>query len=81
MTSESPSLDKIGQIALTINSVDEAIQFYRDALEMQLIFSLERMAFFDFGSVRLMLSLSEADGPRGGSVIYSTVPDITKAFA
>ena len=81
MTSESPGLDNIGQIALTIDSVDESLRFYGDTLGMNLVFSFDRMAFLDCGSVRLMLSLPEADGPRGGSVAYFSVPDITEAFA
>ena len=47
MTKENPGLDNIGQIALTIDSVDEALRFYRDSLGMKLIFSFERMALFD----------------------------------
>ena len=81
MTSESPGLDNIGQIALTIDSVDESLRFYGDTLGMKLIFSFDRMAFLDCGSVGLMLSLPEADGTRGGSVVYFSVPDITEAFA
>ena len=61
-------LAQIGQVALRIHDVDGAIKFYRDALGMKFLFSTGTMAFFDCGSVRLMLSMPERAGIRPAGV-------------
>src|SRR4030095_14164508 len=74
----SPGLERIGQISINVHDVPRAVRFYRDTLELRLLFEAPpKMAFFDSGGVRLMLSLPEKpefDHP--GSVLYFKVPDI-----
>ena len=54
------SLDRVGQIAVTVHDLDRAVAFYRDVLGMKLLFQVPpKMAFFDCGGIRLMLSLPE----------------------
>ena len=81
MTTGPFGLSKIGQIAVVVHDVPKAVAYYRDVLGMRLLFEIPpKMAFFDCGGIRLMLSLPEAaeyDHP--GSVIYYTVPDIQEA--
>ena len=76
------SIQKIGQIALNAKNIPAATAFYRDVLGLKLLFSVgDRMAFFDCGGVRLMLSLPsspELDHP--SSILYFQVPDIVAAF-
>ena len=80
-TDEKLSLSTIGQIALGVQDVDRAVEFYVRRLGMKLLFKLEKMAFFDCGGVRLMLSVPERPGqPRPGSVIYYKVADINASF-
>ena len=72
-------LSAIGQIAITVTDVPRAVQFYRDALGMKLLFQMPGMAFFDCGGIRLMLSPSE-HGEQYSSIVYYKVPDIQQAF-
>ena len=75
------TLTRIGQIAINVHDVDRAVNFYRDVLGLKFLFRAgEKMAFFDCGGVRLMLSLpetSEYDHP--GSILYYQVADIRAA--
>jgi methylmalonyl-CoA/ethylmalonyl-CoA epimerase len=74
------SLSQIGQVAVTVTNIGEAVQFYRDTLGMKYMFQTPTMAFFDCGGVRLMLSLPE--GPAtGNSVIYYKIADIQDAHS
>lgn len=80
-TTASFALQQIGQIALTVDDVDRAVTFYRDSLGIPFLFQVPKMAFFDCGGVRLMLSLAEKPGyDRSGSVLYYKVPNIQEAF-
>ena len=70
------------RLALTVERYDEAVAFYRDALGMRLLFQVPpKMAFFDAGGIRLMLSLPETpefDHP--GSILYYQVDDIKAKY-
>ena len=69
---------RIGQIAIIIHDVPRAVRFYRDVLGLRFLFEAPpKMAFFDCGGVRLMLSLPETrelDHP--SSILYFRVSDI-----
>ena len=77
----SPGIERIGQISINVHDVATAVRFYRDTLELKLLFEVPpKMAFFDCGGVRLMLSLPEKpefDHP--GSILYFKVSDIHAA--
>ena len=83
MTTESRfGLDRIGQIAVNVKDLDRATAFYRDVLGMRPLFQIPKLAFFDCGGIRLMLSLPEKpelDHP--GSILYYKVDDIKAAHA
>ncbi len=83
MTAESRfGLDRIGQIAVNVKDLDRATAFYRDVLGMRPLFQVPKLAFFDCGGIRLMLSLPEKpefDHP--GSILYYKVDDIKAAHA
>ena len=72
----------IGQIAVNIHDLDRAVAFYRDTLGMRLLFQVPpKMAFFDCGGVRLMLSLpEEAEYDHPGSILYYKVGDIQGTY-
>lgn len=76
-------LGAIGQIAMNAHDIPRAVQFYRDALGMRLLFEAPpKMAFFDCAGVRLMLSLPETpEYDHAGSVLYFRVDDIEQAYA
>jgi predicted enzyme related to lactoylglutathione lyase len=76
-------LSQIGQIALTIHDLERAVAFYRDTLGMRLLFQAPpKMAFFDCGGIRLMLSLPEdPEFDHPSSILYYKVNDIHAAHA
>lgn len=83
MQGEAPvQLGEIGQIAITAYNVERAADFYRDTLGMQELFRMEKMAFLQCGSVRLMLTEPESEEYRHpASILYYRVPDVEQAHA
>lgn len=74
-------LSKIGQIAINIQNVERAVEFYRDKLKMKHLFTFPGLAFFDCNGTRLMLGLPEKpefDHP--SSVLYFKVDDIQVGY-
>ena len=74
-------LETVGQIALTVTDLARATAFYRDILGMRFLFDAGSMAFFQCGSVRLMLGTAETEGPIGGMTLYYKVKDISGVCA
>ncbi|MEO6193312.1 MAG: VOC family protein [Thermoanaerobaculia bacterium] len=72
------SLSQIGQISVIVHDLDRAVAFYRDVLGMKFLFQAPpKLAFFDCGGIRLMLSLpEEAEFDHPGSILYYKVDDI-----
>jgi methylmalonyl-CoA/ethylmalonyl-CoA epimerase len=83
MAAISPS--RIKQIAVPVNSVDEAKTFYRDVLGLRHLFDAPpALSFFDCGGIRLMLAGPAAHGADGDTqhpVLYYDVVDIKTAHA
>jgi predicted enzyme related to lactoylglutathione lyase len=70
-------LSRIHQLSMRALDVDRAVRFYRDALGLPFLFAAPpRMAFFDCGGVRLMLSTPEPDFDHPGSAVYFAADDI-----
>ena len=70
-------LSRIHQISMRAHDVDRAVRFYRDTLGLPFLFAAPpRLAFFDCGGVRLMLSTPEPAFDHPGSVLYFAVDDI-----
>jgi methylmalonyl-CoA/ethylmalonyl-CoA epimerase len=75
-------LKTIGQIAIIVRDLDQAVAFYRDVLGMQFLFQAPNLAFFDCGGVRIMLGPAETpefDHP--GSILYFKVEDLDAAYS
>ena len=78
---ETNVIQKIGQIGVPVKNVENAIEFYKEVLGLSLLFSTERMAFFECNGQRLLLSLPEKNEfANSSSVIYFQVEDIKKTF-
>jgi methylmalonyl-CoA/ethylmalonyl-CoA epimerase len=73
------AITTIGQIALTVTNLARAVTFYRDTLGLTFLFEAPKMAFFDCGEVRLMLSTSETPESTYSSIIYYKTDDIETA--
>ena len=75
------AITQIGQIAINVHDTNRAVEFYRDTLGLKLLFTAGRLAFFDCGGVRLMLTPPERpefDHP--ASILYFKVADIQAAY-
>jgi len=76
--SEASGIIGIGQIARTVGDVRRAEAWYRDTLGLPHLYTFGKLAFFDCGGTRLMLS--EAEGTVAPeSIVYLRVPDINAA--
>ena len=75
-------LAQIGQIAVPVGDLEQAIAFYRDTLGMRFLFQAPPgLAFFDCAGVRLMLDVpAKAQAESHSSAIYYKVPDLQAAF-
>lgn len=80
-TSPFTGLNEIGQVAVSVEDLERAADFYRDRLGMKFLFTVPNMAFFDCGGVRLMLAVQEeGEGSESGSsILYFRVQDIQAA--
>jgi methylmalonyl-CoA/ethylmalonyl-CoA epimerase len=82
---EAVSLSRIKQIAIPVNSVDEAKVFYRDTLGLRHLFDAPpALSFFDCGGVQLMLAGPAAQGKDGNqqhAVLFYDVSDIKTTHA
>lgn len=75
------NLDKIGQIAITVDDLARAKNFYQNTLGMKHLFDAGNLSFFQCGEIRLMLDKLEDPGPRGGTILYYKVNDIQATCA
>lgn len=75
------NLISINQIGIPVKDINRAILFYKDLLELPLLFNTDTMAFFDCDGIRLMLSLPEKKQfTNASSVLYFQVDDITQSY-
>lgn len=74
-------IQQIKQIYIPVQELDRAVRFYRDVLELPLLFQAGTLAFFDCGGVRLMLSFPEnEDFAKASPILYLSVASIDDAF-
>jgi catechol 2,3-dioxygenase-like lactoylglutathione lyase family enzyme len=73
-----PAISKLGQVARTVRDIAESEAWYRDVLGLTHLFTVDRLAFFDCGGTRIMLSQNETLQP-SESLLYFRVPDIDAA--
>jgi methylmalonyl-CoA/ethylmalonyl-CoA epimerase len=86
-TQQAVHLDTIGQIAITVLDLARSRKFYQNVLGMKLLFDAGQMAFFQCGTIRLMLGASEKESetepPSSPSttILYFKVEDIRATHA
>ena len=75
-------LSEIGQVTNVVHDIDRAVKFYRDALGIPFLFQAPpNLAFFQCGSIRLMLSPPEnPEQDHPGSFLYFSVKDIEAVY-
>ncbi|MFJ8064980.1 VOC family protein [Psychrobacillus sp. NPDC096426] len=68
---------KIGQIAVNVENVDRAVEFYQKVIGLPLLFETTGLAFFQCEDTRLLLSRPEKEEfDHKSSVIYFKVNDL-----
>lgn len=74
-------IQKVGQIAIPVKNLDQAVNFYKEKLGLPLLFTSNGLAFFDCNGIRLLLSVPETEEfARSSSVIYFQVDNIKGAY-
>ncbi|MGE7202606.1 VOC family protein [Bacillus haynesii] len=74
-------IEKVGQIGLPVQDLERASAFYQDVLGLSLLFRTDRVAFFECGGLRLLLSLPEKDEfAHASSIIYFQVEDLPAVY-
>lgn len=78
MRTPSTVITRLGQVAIPAADLARAIAFYRDVLGLRLLFEAPpKLAFFDCGGVRLMISEPEGGTAfQPGSILYYVVDDL-----
>lgn len=74
------NLEKIAQIAITVDDLARAKDFYQSTLGMKFLFEAGQLAFFKCSDIRLMLTTPEKPEPRGGIILYYQVDDIHATY-
>ena len=74
---EGDMIGRIGQIARSVKSIEQAKEWYKNTLGLPYLYSFGNLAFFDCGGVRLFLS--EGDGASADSILYFHVDDVRVA--
>jgi DNA-binding CsgD family transcriptional regulator/predicted enzyme related to lactoylglutathione lyase len=72
------ALGPIGQISRSVRNIKEAQTWYSEALGIPHLYTFGKLAFFNCGGTRLMLT-EEAGPAASESVLYLRVPDIAAA--
>ena len=77
----SQHINSIGQIAIAISDLNKSVDFYKNILQLELLFEVPPgLAFFNCGGTRLMLTtLQGEEKDHHTSVIYYKVDDIKAA--
>ena len=73
-------LGPIGQISRTVGDIDAACAWYGGILGLPHLYTFGKLAFFDCGGTRLLLS-AESTAPGPESILYLRVEDIGAAHA
>lgn len=70
----------VGQVSRSVADIGEAERWYRDVLGLSHLYTFDKLAFFDCGGTRLMLTEQETL-QSAESILYFRVADINAAYA
>jgi len=73
----------ISQLLIPVDDFDRRVEFYRDTLEIPLLFAASpQMAFFNCGGIRLLVGVTPpGQKAQRGSALYFRVPDIQAVYS
>ena len=70
-------MKRIQQIGIPVKDIKRSTAFYRDVLQLSVLFELETMVFLQCGNIQLMLTLPETEAfDHPSSVIYFEVDSL-----
>ena len=74
-------IQHVGQIGIPVEDIARATKFYKETLQLPLLFQTDTMAFFQLNDLRLMLALPEKEEfAHPSSVVYFNVSNIQDVF-
>jgi methylmalonyl-CoA/ethylmalonyl-CoA epimerase len=74
-------IQKVGQIAVPVRNLEQAVNFYKEKLGLTLLFTSNGLAFFECSGLRLLLSVPENEEiAQHSSTIYFQVENINEAY-
>ena len=77
----SSIIQHVGQVGIPVKNIGRATQFYKEILQLPLLFQTDTMAFFQLNDLRLMLALPEKEEfAHPSSVLYFNVENIQDVF-
>ena len=77
----SSFIQHVGQVGIPVKDIGRATQFYKETLQLPLLFQTDTMAFFQLNDLRLMLALPEKEEfAHPSSVLYFNVENIQDVF-
>ena len=75
------ALNQVGQVALSVDDIDAAEQFYERILGLRKLYRFGDLVFFDCAGLRLLVEKSNVQPLPGNSPIYFRVADIALVYA
>lgn len=75
-TTSEPMLQELGQVAITVMDLARAKEFYQERLGLAFLFDAGTMAFFQCGSVRLLIGEAAEMVPSKGTILYFRVSNL-----
>jgi catechol 2,3-dioxygenase-like lactoylglutathione lyase family enzyme len=76
---ENAEIIGLGQVSRSVSDIGQSEAWYRDVLGLSHLYTFDRIAFFDCGGTRLMLSQNEKLQP-AESILYFRVGDVDSAY-
>lgn len=76
---ENSDVIGLGQVSRSVQDIGRAEAWYRDSLGLPHLYTFDKIAFFDCGGTRLMLSEGN-EPPAAESILYFRVADIDAAY-
>lgn len=74
-------MKRIQQIGVPVKNIQRSTAFYRDVLQLPVLFELGTMVFIQCGDVRLMLTLPETEAfDHPSSVLYFEVDSLQAEY-
>jgi len=76
-------ITEIGQLAITVSDVKEALHFYQNVLGLEFLFSpSDNLAFIQCGNTRIMLSTPQGAGEIGkNSIPYFKTTNVEEVYS